>query len=102
MNKNKLIEESMRGDDLVDLLDHIAWDQTVKPALEKYKTNYHNLLVKSVLGQAVVDQTTGQVISKEMLAGRIEGIDWLNKFILHIITRSELAKSNLEDLQVQQ
>lgn len=91
----------MKGDDLSDLLDHIAWEQIIAPALDKYKANYHTLLVKSVLGQSVIDQTTGQVVSKEMLAGRIDGIEWLNKFIIHVLSRGDAAKSNLENLKLQ-
>lgn len=96
MNREQQLEFSMRADDLENLLDHIAWEQTIKPALDKYKQNYQNFLVKSVLGQPIVDRATNQIISKEMLAGRVEGIDWLNKFLESVLKRGELAKENLE------
>ena len=100
MSNDKLVQDLAKADDLCDLLDHIAWDKTLSPALVKYKENYQNLLVKSVLGQAVVDTTTGQVISKEMLAGRIEGIEWIHKFILNIIKRGEVANNELNRYSV--
>lgn len=100
MSNEKLVQDLAKADDLCDLLDHIAWDKTLSPALAKYKDNYQNLLVKSVLGQAVVDTTTGQVISKEMLAGRIEGIEWIHKFILNVIKRGEVANNELNRYSV--
>lgn len=97
----KTIENVLRADDLSDLLDHIAWEQTVQPALDKYRENYQNLLVKSVLGQAVVDNQSGQIISKEMLAGRIEGIDWIKKFLLHVLRKGEASKADMASYNVQ-
>lgn len=94
MTKEKIAENIARADDLADLLDHIAWEQTVLPELNKYKETYQSLLVNSVLGQAVVDRTTGQIISKEMLAGRIEGITWIHKFMLNVIKRGDIALDN--------
>lgn len=101
MNPNKAIENIARADDLQDLLEHIAWERTVLPELIKYKDTYHNLLVKSVLGQSVVDQHTGQVISKEMLAGRVEGIEWITRFLTNVLKRGEQATASMQDFNVQ-
>ncbi len=92
---NKTIEHALEANDLDNLLDHIAWEKTVQPALTKYKENYQDLLVKSVLGQAVVDVNTNQVITKEMLAGRISGIEWIHKFMLHILKRGDAAQAEM-------
>lgn len=96
MNREQQVEFSMRADDLNNLLDHIAWENTIKPSLDKYRTNYQNFLVKSVLGQPIIDRATNTVISKEMLAGRIEGIDWLNKFLESVLRKGNFAKEQLE------
>lgn len=87
----KAAENIARAEDLKDLLDHIAWEQTIVPELNKYKDNYQSLLVNSVLGQTVVDMNTGTPISKEMLAGRIEGINWIQKFLLNVIKRGDIS-----------
>lgn len=100
MRYEQLVETAVRATDLQDLLDHIAWEQTVAPALAKYKDNYQKLLVQAVLGQQVVDQSSGQVISKEMLAGRIEGIDWITKYMTHVLKRGDAAKADLTNYEV--
>lgn len=100
MNQIKLSQDVAIADDLIDLLDHIAWEKTLAPALEKYKTSYQNLLVQSVLGQSVVDSQTGQVISKEMLAGRIEGINWINKFLVNVLKRGEISNRELNQYEL--
>ena len=101
MTYDQQVETSVRADDLEDLLEHIAWANTVEPALAKYKETYHNLLVQSVLGQAVTDRTTGLVVSKEMLAGRISGIEWITRYMTNVLNRGKSAKSVLEDLYLQ-
>lgn len=100
MRYEQLVETAVRATDLQDLLDHIAWEQTVAPALAKYKDNYQKLLVQAVLGQQVIDQASGQVISKEMLAGRIEGIDWITKYMTHVLKRGDAAKADLTNYEV--
>ena len=91
----KTIEHAQEATDLDNLLDHIAWEKIVQPALVKYRDNYQNMLVSSVLGQAVVDTGSGQIVTKEMLAGRIHGIEWINKFLLHILKRGDAAQADL-------
>lgn len=100
MKYEQIVENAVRATDLQDLLDHIAWEQTVAPALAKYKENYQKLLVQAVLGQQIVDQATGHVISKEMLAGRIEGIDWITKYMVHVLKRGDAAKADLSNYEV--
>jgi hypothetical protein len=100
MTTDKLVQDIAKADDLIDLMDHIAWEKTIAPALAQYKDNYQTLLVQAVLGQSVVDTQTGQVISKEMLAGRIEGINWINKFLLSVIKRGQLSHSELNRYSV--
>jgi hypothetical protein len=96
MQDVRKIEHAIIADDLENLLDHIAWTNTVKPALESHRAKFQTLLVQSVLGQQIIDQNTGGIVSKEMLAGRIEGIDWLDKFLTGVLRRGERALSVLK------
>lgn len=95
MSYTQNVEDSIKADDLENLLDHIAWEQTIQPALSKFKTNYQNMLVQSVLGSQIIDTKTNGIVSKEMLAGRISGIDWLETFLVNILNRGERASNAL-------
>ncbi len=95
-----LIEDALMAQDLDNLLEHIAWEKIVQPELSKYKAHYETLLVQSVLGQQIIDQTTKQIVSKEMLAGRIEGINWINHFLKNVLTRGAKAQEKLEAVNI--
>lgn len=89
-----------QSDDLEDLLHNIAWEETIQPALHSRRAYYQNQLVASVLGSPVIDQQTGTIIPKEVLAGRIDGIDWIEKFFTNILRRGDKAAEALKHEQL--
>lgn len=96
MNKSYLA--AAKGEDLGDLLNHIAWTDTIRPALVREKEIYTKLLVEATLGRTpMVDTAKGpQEISKEQLAGRIYGIDHITDLFEKILTKGLRA---IEDLR---
>lgn len=96
MPTEKQFIAATQAQDLEDLLEHIGWLGTIKPALEGHRARYQALLVQSVLGQQIIDHTSGGVVSKEMLAGRIAGIDWLDQFLTNVLKRGETARRALQ------
>lgn len=94
MNHDNAVQYSNAANELIDLLEHIAWEQTVKPALDRHAETYKNLLVQSVLGRPIVNHD-GTPMSKEILAGRIEGIEWLERFIISVLKRGERGDAYL-------
>jgi hypothetical protein len=95
-------ENSAKAADLQDLLHNIAWENVVQPALQAHRTQYQHLLVQSVLGHPVINQQTQTVIAKEILAGRVDAIDWLERLITSVLRRGEAAADalRLESLHV--
>jgi len=93
-------EAAARATDLDDLLHHIAWEETLRPAIQTYRATYQNLLVQSVLGQVVQDRNTGNTISKEVLAGRIDAIDWLERYLTSVMRKGSNANEFLRSEQL--
>lgn len=100
INTNKELEHAHRGEDLENFLHHIAWEETIQPALHTQRAAYQNMLVQSVLGTPVIDQRSNVILSKEVLAGRIDAIDWLERYFDNIIRRGNKAVESLKDEQL--
>lgn len=79
-----------QAEDTYDLLNHIAWTDVVKPILLKDKENYSKMLVNHLLGAPLVEGLT-----KEMLAGRIYGIDNIIAVLEKILSQGEKALKEL-------
>ena len=94
--------DAYKADDLGDLLSHIAWDDTVRPALLRERDALTTLLVNSTLGLPVQSQTaTGPVtVTREQLAGKIYGINYIMKLFENILTRGERAERQLKELGI--
>lgn len=90
-------EAVAKGQDLGDLLDHIAWREVLRPELLKERDNYTKLLVNSTLGlPVVVDTKQGPMtVSKEQLAGKIYGIDFIITTIEKILSLGFRAADEL-------
>jgi hypothetical protein len=89
-------ESAARADDLNDMLEHIAWTDTVKPELLKLRDLYASFLSKSVLGTKITDGTN--IITSEQLAARVEGIDFITALFEKVLRRGKKA---LEELRSQ-
>lgn len=86
-----------RAEDLGDLLNHIAWTDTLQPLFDKIKHDYSAMLVKSVLGYKVTVQGASgpEALTVEQLAARVDSIEWLEKKIREIIRQGHLAEERL-------
>ena len=89
--------DAAKAEDLSDLLQHIAWTDTLRPMLVRERENYTKLLVNSTLGTPVrVPTATGVVeLSKEQLAGKIYGIDYIMDLMEKILSRGARAVAEL-------
>lgn len=81
-----------KKDDLEDLLDFIAWEEVLKPELEKVKKDLSSRLVASVLG---APQPGG--LTKEQIAGQIFGIDHIQGLIAKIIRQGNVSRAFLRE-----
>ena len=82
-----------RAEDLQDMLDHIAWTDTVLPELRRRREAYAKILVQSVLGTPFI--VGGRVITSEQLAGRIYGIDEITQFMSGVLGGGKRAAAML-------
>lgn len=96
MTKN-LYLEAAKAEDVQDLLNHIAWTETLRPALVRERDVFTKLLVGATLGRPVQIQTAAGVaeMSKEQLAGKIYGIDYIFDYFEKILTRGARAVAEL-------
>lgn len=94
--------DAAKAQDLDDLLDHIAWSDTIRPALLRERDTFTRALVESTLGLPIQAKTiTGPVeITREQLAGKIYGIDYIMTLFEKILKRGEVAKQQLKDLGI--
>jgi hypothetical protein len=94
--------DAYKADDLQDLLGHLAWTDTVLPALTRERDSLTRALVNSTLGLPVQAKTaTGVIeITREQLAGKIYGIDYIVSLFEKLLTRGEAAEKALKQLGI--
>lgn len=81
-----------QAEDTFDLLNHIAWTDVIKPKMTKIRDQYSIALVNHLLGSPLPEGLT-----KEQLAGKIYGIDYITTVIENILTRGKNALEDLND-----
>lgn len=87
-------EAVARAEDLSELLDHIAYRETLKPEIEKTRAFYQQALTRAVLGQPVsVVGFDGKpsAVSAEQLAGMCYGLDFLLALIERVLRKGSSA-----------
>ena len=93
MTNQQRAEAAAKGEDLNNLLDHIAWQEAVKPVLVKRRDAFSAMLVQIVLG---ANNTNGvQPYTKEQLAGAIYGIDTIIEVMEKILKNGDKALNEL-------
>lgn len=94
--------DAAKAEDLDNLLDHLAWTDTLRPALLRERNALTHLLVDSTLGLPVQAKTLGGPveITREQLAGKIYGIDYIMTIMEKILTRGETASRQLKELGI--
>lgn len=90
MSDNPLVTYA-QAEDTKDLLNHIAWTDVIQPRLARLKANYGKMLVAHLLGQPLPGSLT-----KEQLAGRIYGIDEMERLFSRILESGQAAFTELE------
>ena len=90
--------DAAKAEDLNDLLSHIAWTDVLRPALLRERENYTKLLVSSTLGAPVeVATRTGTApVTREQLAGRIYGIDYIMGLVERVMEKGIRAATELD------
>lgn len=91
MTNQSRLEAVAKADAVADLLNHTGWQDIVKPALLKRRTDLTATLVNAVLGQPMPEGVT-----KEQLAGRVQGIDEIIKLFELILKHGREALNQLE------
>lgn len=91
MTNQDRLNNVAEADQVADLMEHVGWTMAVKPALLKHRTALTSTLVGAVLGQALPNGLT-----KEQIAGRIEGIDEIIRVFEKILKQGEKSLRELE------
>jgi hypothetical protein len=94
-----LLVSAAKGEDLHDLLDHIAWTDTIQPELMKLRESLTRLLVGAVLNGKVVT-TSGAELNKEQSAGQIDGLDFINDLFTRLLRKGANASEELRKLGI--
>ena len=94
--------DAAKAEDLSNLLDNIAWTDTVRPALIRERDFLTTQLVNSTLGLPVQAKTVeGTVeITREQLAGKIYGINYIMTLFEKLLTRGDVAIQQLKSLGI--
>jgi hypothetical protein len=94
--------DAYKAEDLSDLLSHISWIDCVRPALIRERDSLTRQLVSSTLGLPVQAKTLEGTITftREQLAGKIYGIDYIMTLFEKLLQRGDIAKKQLKDLGV--
>lgn len=101
MSKPSFVD-AYKAEDLDSLLDNIAWTDTIQPALLRERDVLTRALVSSTLGLPVQTKTSAGVVetSREQLAGKIYGIDYIMSFFEKILTRGEVAEKAMREIGI--
>jgi hypothetical protein len=95
--RKDLFVDAAKAEDLSDLLNHIAWTDVLRPALMREREMYTKLLVASTLGAPVEVATHSgtATLTKEQLAGKIYGIDYILNLMETVIKKGARAVEEL-------
>lgn len=81
------------ADALANMLEHVAWQDTIQPHFEKLEKLLNDLLMKLVLGQPTEQISVGGIVveTKEQAAGLLFGLRTMRKMFENILAKG--AKS---------
>ena len=79
------------AEDTYDLMQHIAWEKVIKPKLDAEVKRMSSLLVSEALGSPLPGGLT-----REQLAGRCYGIQYISSLFEKILQRGEKALADLQ------
>lgn len=92
--------DAYKAEDLDSLLDSIAWIDTIQPALLREREQLTRALVSSTLGFPMQAKTAAGFveITREQLAGKIYGMDWIIGFFEKVLARGEIAENAMKEI----
>ncbi len=99
MNDRQALSKTAEANQVASLLEHAGWTDVIKPQIDQLRESLQSLLVSSVLGRAVTSMTPAGpvIITKEELAGQIEGLKFVEDLFTRILREGERAKDYLAD-----
>lgn len=89
---SEIATDAAKGMDTEDFLDHIAWTAVIKPRLDSAKTLLTKQLVDAVLSGTPIEEG-----SRERIAGKIHGIDYVIHEIESIVKKGRIAEGLLAE-----
>jgi hypothetical protein len=95
MNNPKALLEAHQAQDVESLLDNIAWTDVILPKILAAREQYTSSLVALTLGA----QTTSP-ITREQIAGRIYGLDFVVTLMQKILKRGKDAEEYLASIGI--
>jgi len=102
MANQKYLDAQMKAvavaEDILDLEQHVAWQDVLLPKLREHKAFYEKELVGAVLGQKPIT-VSGQLLTAEQLAGKVYGIDYIIALFTDILKRGEAALNQLNTIR---
>ena len=93
-HSNQLIAVA-KAEDTYDLLNHIAWTDVVKPELQTVRETFSKQLVAAMLGSPL---PIG--ITKEQLAGKAFGIDYIIRLFESILAKGKVAREDIREIGI--
>lgn len=86
MEKTEALKAVAKADEIAELLEHVGWQDHLKPALAKLRENAVQQLIRSTLGLPNrTDQTPQQA------AGVVYGIDFILSLIEAALVKGDKA-----------
>lgn len=82
------LEKVAIAEDTVNLLEHIAWSDVIKPGFEAVIAKYKDILVKATMD-------SGLKIAPLEIAARIYGLQWAMDQLETIVKDGERARKTL-------
>lgn len=89
-----------KADATAEFMESVGWDQVILPMLMKQKDLYSTMLVAAVLSNHPPSMD-GVETTREQLAGRVYGIDFVVKLLDSVLRKGTSALKDLEKQGVQ-
>lgn len=87
-----LVKKVQDANEVFNLLEHVGWVEVIRPKLLKRKEQFATMLVNHLLGQKLPLDLT-----KEQVAGKIYGIDYIIEEMEFILKQGDKALRNLRE-----
>ena len=99
-SSQELLRAAADADSLGNMLQHLAWTDTLEPQLLAHREVLVRQLTESVLGRTTFVQTNAKIavpLKPEHLAGRIAGIDFILDLMKKVLVAGEKAGDALRE-----